>query len=85
MHITFPPQQARVGSGITFPADLPNGHRVVCFIVDEALQDCFGDPFAPVMDVFLSNRGTIERKASELISAERFEPGGGVMIRSSDL
>lgn len=57
-------------SHIRFPMkDSATGKTVPCRISDETLQDNFGTPQSPVMDIFNDNRGWIETVAGEKYDA----------------
>ena len=57
---------------------------IACAISLEALQDNFdGDTRKPT-ETFVMNRSSIERIAEELISRQRFEPDGSILIRTAD-
>ena len=58
-------------------------NRIPCAISKEALDDHFGNGANP-LDIFKSNRDTIEAIASKLISRGRFESDGSILIGTSD-
>lgn len=85
MQIQFPSVEAWDGDRdcMTFPADV-DGKRIRCHISLEALQDNFGGNHVPPLDSFLRSRHAIEAKAIQLISRNRFEADGSILIRSQD-
>ena len=58
-------------------------NRIPCAISMEALDDHFGNGVNR-LDMFKSNRDTIEAIASKLISRGRFESDRSILIRTSD-
>ena len=58
-------------------------NRIPCAISKEALDDHFENGASP-LDIFRSNRDTIEAIASKLIAHDRFESDGSILIRTSD-
>lgn len=69
---------------IAFGADV-DGKHVVCLISGEALVDHFGarEKREGMLQAFLRNRNSIEKKARDLIDRGSFE-GGRVLIRRQD-
>jgi hypothetical protein len=70
---------------ISFPAvEASDGSRDVVSFPADALQDRFGGSNIPPLDTFRANRGAIERNAERIITHQRFEPDGSILIRSRD-
>jgi len=57
-------------------------NRIACAVSKEALDDHFGNGANP-LDIFRSNRDTIEAIASKLISRGRFGTDGSILITTS--
>jgi hypothetical protein len=68
---------------VSFPA-VVDGHKIRCLISWEALQDNFGGNESDPLDAFRAARQSVEAKAAQLISRERFEKDGSILIRSHD-
>ncbi len=68
---------------VSFPATV-DGLQIRCVISTEALQDHFNAMFDNQLNVFKSNRYSIECKAREIIESGRYEADGSILIRSSD-
>ncbi|HET8562872.1 MAG TPA: DUF1488 domain-containing protein [Candidatus Binatia bacterium] len=62
-----------------------DGRRVNCGISIEALRAHFGAYFDDPLPAFRANRGRIEAVAATLITQDRREKDGTLLIRSSDL
>ncbi len=65
---------------VHFSADV-NGERVKCVVTWEALVNHFGRSDEEAIDVFRTNRDSIESIAKGLIQRNRFESDGSILIR----
>lgn len=85
MKIVFPSIEAWDGNVncVSFRAEV-DGKRVRCLITWEALQDNFGGDSAPPLDCFRAGRHAIESKAENLLTQQRFEADGSILIQTQD-
>ena len=85
MSVTFPPIEAwdATRMAVAFPADHAGG-RTQCRISVEALQDNFGASGGDELAAFVRCRPAIEAKAAKLISINRYEPDGSILVQSAD-
>lgn len=85
MSVTFPRLQAWDNGlqAVNFLARI-EGRTVVCSITSEALANLSGQPCTDPLRAFDQHRDRIEERVLRLVSRNRLEPDGSVVIAASD-